>query len=198
MPHSGARTDSRSALGAALSAVPRQLFLPEAWTGDVPERMALPIGGGEVTLPQEVIEKVFALADLRAGDRVLIVGAGYGYAPALAAALVGEQGRVTAYERNAALCEEATRRLAKAGILGAGVVRLVCGNGLAPGEEGKDDVILVFGELAGHPDALMRRLDFGGRMLYGQKGRLMEASRTRRGDIVYREHSHFTAPPIRE
>jgi protein-L-isoaspartate(D-aspartate) O-methyltransferase len=71
------------------------------------------------------------------GDRVVHVGAGTGYYTAILAHLVGERGRVTAIEFDAALGEAARRNLAD-----LGNVEVVVGNG-ADWPQGEADRIYV-------------------------------------------------------
>lgn len=71
----------------------------------------------------------FTLLDLCPGDRLIEVGGGTGYGAALAARLVGDEGRVVSYEIVPALAALATQNLA-----GRTNVSLLCCDGLAPAE----------------------------------------------------------------
>src|SRR5690242_774427 len=80
---------------AALEAVPRHVFVPDAWAHAAYEDQALPLDDGQTVSQPTVVARMAELAALQEGDRVLEVGAGSGYAAAILAALCGA---VTAIE----------------------------------------------------------------------------------------------------
>jgi protein-L-isoaspartate(D-aspartate) O-methyltransferase len=99
---------------SALLAVPRHEFLPEASGREAydDEPVSLGIPGATISAPHMVVLQLEA-AQVRAGDRVLEVGAGMGYLAAVLAELVGPGGRVDALEIDLGLAAEAHRRLSR-------------------------------------------------------------------------------------
>uniref|UniRef100_UPI0038CC0931 protein-L-isoaspartate O-methyltransferase family protein n=1 Tax=Falsiroseomonas oryzae TaxID=2766473 RepID=UPI0038CC0931 len=99
-------TDAR--LLAAMGEIPREHFLPAelAPLAYADEDVRLP--GGRGLIEPMVIARMLQLLSARDGDRVLVVGAGTGYA---AAVLARCGARVVALEDDAALAAEARRAL---------------------------------------------------------------------------------------
>jgi protein-L-isoaspartate O-methyltransferase len=85
------------------------------------------VATSSVSAPGLVAEMLVEL-DLAPGRRVLEIGAGSGYHAALMAVLVGDPAAVTTVEIDAALAEDARRRLAA---LGLGAIGVVTGDGSA-------------------------------------------------------------------
>jgi protein-L-isoaspartate(D-aspartate) O-methyltransferase len=150
-------TDAR--LLAAMGKVPRERFLPPglAARAYVDEDIALP--GGRVMMQPMLIARLLQLLALRDGDRLLAIGAGTGYAAAVAA----EAGaRVIALEEDAALA--AIARAALAG-LPAESVRLVQAPLPAGHPDGAPyDAILIEGQIPAVPDPIAGQLAEGGRL----------------------------------
>ncbi|HYG64954.1 MAG TPA: protein-L-isoaspartate(D-aspartate) O-methyltransferase, partial [Thermoanaerobaculia bacterium] len=162
----------------ALATVPREAFVPEHLAEFAYDDTPLPIGE-EQTISQPFIVALMAEAlELQAGDRVLEIGAGSGYAAAVLSRLAGE---VYAIERHASLAKQASRRLEE---LGYGNVRVHHGDGtLGWPEAAPYDAIVV---AAGGPDvppALVDQLAPGGRLVIpvGSDPRLQKLIRLRRG-----------------
>ena len=152
-------TDPR--LLAALRAVPRERFLPPSLAARayLDETVRLP-GGRGMAQPMVIARLVQALA-LRDGDRMLLVGAGTGYAAALAAQCGA---RVTAVEDSPELA--AIARGALAATVPPGSVTLV----EAPMVNGHPagapyDAILIEGLVPAIPEAIAGQLAEGGRLV---------------------------------
>ncbi len=152
-------TDPR--LLAAMGRIPRERFLPPdlAMRAYLDATIRLP-GGRAMAQPMVIARLVQALA-LRDGDRMLLVGAGAGYAAAVAAACGA---RVVALEEDTRLA--ALARTALAGLVPAEAARVV----EAPLVQGHPDgapfdAILIEGEVPAVPEAISGQLAEGGRLV---------------------------------
>jgi protein-L-isoaspartate(D-aspartate) O-methyltransferase len=110
---------------AALRAVPRHRFVPEAWRDLAYADRPLPLGeGATISAPSVVASMVDHLA-LSSGERVLEVGTGSGYHAAVVAEVVGP-GNVFSVEYDPDLAAAARERLAD---LDYGAVSIRVGDG---------------------------------------------------------------------
>jgi protein-L-isoaspartate(D-aspartate) O-methyltransferase len=145
---------------AALSAVPRHLFVPvdlrdEAY-GDFP----LPIGEGQTISQPYIVALMTESAGLRAGDKVLEVGTGSGYQAAVLSRLAGT---VFSVEINGLLARRAATTLAA---LGFSNVRVRSGDGFFGWpEEAPFDAVLITCAVDRVPPRLFDQLAEGGRLV---------------------------------
>jgi protein-L-isoaspartate(D-aspartate) O-methyltransferase len=159
----------------AFRAVPRHLFLPsfslhEAYADDaVPIRFADGVATSSASQPSMMAIMLEQLG-LRAGQRVLEIGAGTGYNAALMSTIVGSAGAVTAIDIDPDLVDAAAEHLAAArpqlSSAGAAEIRLVCGDGaLGYPERGPyDRIVLTVGSDDVRPE-WVEQLAPGGRLL---------------------------------
>jgi protein-L-isoaspartate(D-aspartate) O-methyltransferase len=159
----------------AFRAVPRHLFLPsfslhEAYADDaVPIRFADGVATSSASQPSMMAIMLEQLG-LRAGQRVLEIGAGTGYNAALMSTVVGSAGAVTAIDIDADLVDAAAEHLAAArphlASAGAAEVRLVCGDGALGHPDGApyDRIVLTVGSDDVRPE-WVDQLAPGGRLL---------------------------------
>jgi protein-L-isoaspartate(D-aspartate) O-methyltransferase len=145
---------------AAFAEVPRHEFVPADIRDLAYDDEALPIGSGQtISQPYMVASMVQALEPL-AGDHLLEVGAGSGYAAAVCSRLVA---MVVAVERLAVLAEAARRRLAA---LGYTNIDVIIGDGsVGMAERGPFDDILVSAGAPAVPAALVQQLAPMGRLV---------------------------------
>ena len=104
---------------AAVAAVPRHLFVPEALSRFAWENTALPIGAGQTISQPVVVARMCELLQLTGDEKVLDVGTGSGYHAAVLAHLARV---VWSIERKPELAEQARHNLAAAGIENVHVV----------------------------------------------------------------------------
>jgi len=144
---------------AAMVAVPRHLFVPEALAFAAHDDAPLPVGLGQtISQPYRVALMTEALLPRRR-DRVLEIGTGSGYQAAILAHLVRH---VVTIERIEALAEAARRRL---GALGLGNVECHVGDGSLGWPGGAPyDGILVTAAAPCVPEPLTAQLAPGGRI----------------------------------
>jgi protein-L-isoaspartate(D-aspartate) O-methyltransferase len=144
----------------AFRSVPREEFLSKDYAdlayGDHP----LPIEAGlSLSQPYHVALMIQA-AEMKAGDTVLEVGAGSGYAAAIMSRIAG---RVTAVERQPDLVKVAQERMQR---LGFDNVRIVQGDGTRGWEpEAPYDAILAAASGSHIPPAWIDQLADGGRIV---------------------------------
>jgi protein-L-isoaspartate(D-aspartate) O-methyltransferase len=144
----------------AMLGVPRELFVPDHLRARAYDDRALPIGEGQTISQPLMIALMVEALELRAGDRVLEVGAGSGYAAAVLARLARE---VVTVERLPTLLTLAKSRLAS---LGAASVRTVeAGDELGVPALAPFDAILVSAGAPHVPRTLLEQLGEGGRLV---------------------------------
>ena len=159
--------------------VPRHIFVDEALGSRAYEDTALPIGYGQtISQPYIVARMTEALLEAGPTENVLEVGTGCGYQTAVLAPLVG---RLFTIERIEPLLARAKERLKELGIRN---VRFRHGDGtLGWSAHAPSDGILVAAAPLTVPDALIKQLKVGGRLIVpiGPEGE-QELVRFTRGD----------------
>ena len=88
---------SAEVLGA-MRRVDRRLFLPQVPAAESYEDQAVPIGRGQTCSEPSMVAFMLDMLELRKGHRLLEIGAGSGYAAAVASLLCGDAGAVFACE----------------------------------------------------------------------------------------------------
>jgi protein-L-isoaspartate(D-aspartate) O-methyltransferase len=152
-------TDPR--LLAAMGEVPRERFLPPGLAARAYADEDVRLPGGRGMIEPMVIARMLQLLAIRDGDRVLVIGAGTGYAATVAARCGA---RVVALEQDAALAAAARR--AVAGLVAPADLRLVeapLGAGFPT--SAPYDGILIEGEVAEIPGEIANQLAEGGRLV---------------------------------
>ena len=165
--------------------VPRHIFVDEALGTRAYEDTALPIGFGQtISQPYIVARMTEALLEAGVPDNVLEVGTGCGYQTAILAPLVA---RVNTIERIEPLLARARLRLKELGIRN---VRFRHGDGtLGWKAHAPFDGILVAAAPLTVPDALIRQLRVGGRLIVpvGPEGEQELVRFTRREQRIERD-----------
>jgi protein-L-isoaspartate(D-aspartate) O-methyltransferase len=144
----------------AFRSVPREEFLADEYRdiayGDHP----IPIEAGQTISQPYIVALMIHAAEIRAGDRVLEVGAGSGYAAAVMSRIAGQ---VIAIERQPDLVEVAQERMQR---LGYDNVRIVEGDGTRGwAGEAPYDAILAAASGSHVPPAWVEQLADGGRIV---------------------------------
>ena len=165
--------------------VPRHIFVDEALGSRAYEDTALPISYGQtISQPYIVARMTEALLEAGAAENILEVGTGCGYQTAVLAPLVA---RLYTIERIGPLLVRARQRLKELGIRN---VRFRHGDGtLGWKAHAPFDGILVAAAPLTVPEALVRQLRVGGRLLVpiGPEGEQELVRFTRREQGVQRE-----------
>lgn len=144
----------------ALRAVPRAGFVPPNLAEQAYEDKPLPIPRGQVTTQPSLVARMVEALGLEGSERVLEVGAGYGWQTALLSHLCSF---VWAVERFGDVAEVARENLARFGVTNAEVVAADGTNGLP--EHAPYDAILVAAAFPSVPRPLEEQLAVGGRLV---------------------------------
>ncbi|MFA5988745.1 MAG: protein-L-isoaspartate O-methyltransferase [Sphingomonas sp.] len=145
---------------AAMARVPREAFLPRHLAGQAYCDTALALGNCRMANAPVATGRLLTEAGLRAGDKVLLIGAAGGYTAAILADLVAH---VTAVESDPALATFA--RDALGGLANVAVVEGPLAAGYLAGAP--YDVVVVDGAIEQVPQSLVDQLAVGGRMVAG-------------------------------
>lgn len=145
---------------AAMAAIPRHLFVPEAIKSQAYRDNALPIAGGQTISQPLIVARMTELLELTGNEKVLEIGSGSGYQTAVLATLAR---RVFAVERLETLVHEAEARLTS-----LGYTNFVMRSG--DGTNGLEtympyDAILVAAGGPEVPEPLIRQLKVGGKLV---------------------------------
>jgi protein-L-isoaspartate(D-aspartate) O-methyltransferase len=151
---------------AAMAAVPREAFLPEALRDRAYADSALPIGEEQTISQPWIVAAICQALELDGSELVLEVGTGSGYSAAVLARLAAH---VVSIERHDSLARAAAEVLSS---LGIGNVELVVGDGsLGVPQRAPFDAIAVHATAPEAPPALIDQLADGGRLVAPVSGR---------------------------
>ena len=151
---------SDEAVLAAMTAVPRHEFVPEALRSRAYEDVPLPIGGGQTISQPYIVAAMTTALHLQPGDRVLEIGTGCGYQAAVLSRLAKG---VFTIERRPELASAASATLAR---LGCPNAHVHCGDGtLGLPDLAPFNAILVAAAAPAVPKPLLAQLADGGRMI---------------------------------
>jgi len=145
---------------AAMDLVPREAFLPETVAELAYRDTSVPLSHGRAQNVPIATGRLLTQAELRATDRVLLIGAAGGYTAAVLAELVAS---VVAVESDPALL--AIARTALASHASVTVVDAPLHEGHA--SDGPFDVLFIDGAVEAVPQALVDQLAIGGRIVSG-------------------------------
>jgi protein-L-isoaspartate(D-aspartate) O-methyltransferase len=145
---------------AAMDLVPREAFLPVAVAELAYRDTSVPLTDGRAQNVPIATGRLLTQAELRATDRVLLIGAAGGYTAAVLAELAAS---VVAVESDPALLTIA--RAALAGHANVTVVDAPLHEGHAA--DGPFDVLFIDGAVEAVPQALVDQLAIGGRIVSG-------------------------------
>lgn len=145
---------------AAMARVPREDFMPEAQRRLAYRDTAVPIAHGRAANLPMATGKLLTRAEIRASDRVLLIGAAGGYTAALLAELAAS---VVAVESDPALVA-----IARPALSAYANVELVEGD-LTAGHASQApyDLLVIDGAVEHVPDALIDQVKIGGRVVAG-------------------------------
>ena len=151
---------SDTAVLAAMSKVPRRLFVLSESRYHAYEDRPLPIGCGQTISQPYIVALMCDALRIEPGSRVLDVGTGSEYA----AAVMAEMGAmVTGIERKSELAEFAKTNLIRAGYP---TIEIHCGDGtLGYSQDAPFDAIMVAASSPTLPGTLKNQLTIGGRLV---------------------------------
>ncbi|NYU08461.1 protein-L-isoaspartate O-methyltransferase [Enterobacteriaceae bacterium CCUG 67584] len=165
----------------AISRVPREKFVDEAFEHKAWDNVALPIGQGQTISQPYMVARMTELLELTPDSRVLEIGTGSGYQTAILAHLVHH---VCSVERIKGLQWQARRRLKQ---LDLHNVSTRHGDGWQGWKaRGPFDAIIVTAAPPEIPAALMAQLDDGGILVLpvGDEHQLLKRVRRRGNEFI--------------
>lgn len=183
---------------AAMAKVPRHAFVPPDLQDYAFDNGPLPIGCGQTISQPYIVALMTDMLRLEADHSVLEIGTGCGYQTAILAELAG---RVFTIELVRELGEAARRRLEDMGYTN---IEYRIGNGYDGWREfAPYDAIIVTAAAAYLPDALIRQLGNGGRLVIpvGQPymhQELMLVEKDAQGDVHTRDILGVSFVPLRD
>jgi protein-L-isoaspartate(D-aspartate) O-methyltransferase len=143
-----------------LHVVKREQFVPKAYENLAFADVEIPLAGGEAMFNPKVEARIAQEIAVKKHENVLEIGTGSGY---MAALLAHKARHVTTVEIQPESVALAKENLAKAGVTNVSVEEGNGAQGWATGTE--YDVIVVSGGLPVLPEALVKQLKVGGRMI---------------------------------
>jgi protein-L-isoaspartate(D-aspartate) O-methyltransferase len=141
----------------AMAAVAREDFVPDGRRSVAYMDEDVDLGGGRFLIEAMAFAKLLQLAEVKPGDKILLVGAGMGYGAAIAARLAG---KVVALEQ-APLVSALRDNVATIGNVAVAEGKLADG----ARAQGPFDAIIIEGRVGEVPDALLGQLANGGRLV---------------------------------
>jgi protein-L-isoaspartate(D-aspartate) O-methyltransferase len=186
-----------SRVDAALTAVPRERFLPPGQRRHRRRDAPLPIGHGQTNSQPTTVRQMLELLDVQPGDRVLDVGSGSGWTTVLLAWLTGAQGSVVGVERVPDLVAFGSANVRAAGMPWAHVREAVPGRFGAP-SQAPFERILVSAQAPELPLDLVSQLAPGGVLVVPVAGRMLRvtASTDDTGGPAVEKHGWYRFVPL--
>jgi protein-L-isoaspartate(D-aspartate) O-methyltransferase len=182
-------TDRR--ITSAMMAVPRESFLPSRLASLAYSDESLPIGDRREVLPPRVLAKLLQLAEIDAGDSVLVISE-VGYAAALVSRIAA---KVVALLPDAEVAKAATEAFAA---IGVDNVKAVAGAAAAGWSDAAPyDVVLVEGGIEQIPEGLKTQIRENGRLVaIATNDRIGRAVELHKRDGAFARREDFQAAAL--
>lgn len=190
------RTD---AIIDAFAKIGRIEFVPKDLENEAEKNIPLPIGFGQTISQPLTVAFMLELLDPQSGQAIMDVGSGSGWTTALLAEIVGENGKVTAFERIPELCEFGKANMEKYGFISRGTVDYHCGNAYDGWSANAPyDRILVSAAADEIPPAFKKQLKIGGKMVIPVHNTIWYLEKRSEDDFHKEEYRGFAFVPLIE
>lgn len=144
----------------AMLSVPREAFVPDAVKPAAYADAPVDFGNGRAMVEPRTLAKLLDAIAIEPEDMVLEIGAGLGYTSAVMARMAEF---VVALEEDAALADEAEKRLAEAGVDNVAVITGPLTEGAA--KHGPYDVVVIAAGVQQVPLPVLQQIKDGGRIV---------------------------------
>ncbi len=144
----------------AMASIPREAFVPRPYKGVAYVDEDIEVKPGRYLMEPRVLAKILAAVEIGAKDFVLEIGPATGYSTAILASLADA---VVALEEDHELAETASATLEKLDVTNAVVISGPHRDGVA--RQAPFQIIFINGAVDEVPDALLRQLGNGGRLV---------------------------------
>ncbi len=185
-------------LAKALAKVDRADFVPPQLRDSAYENFPLPIGFGQTISQPYTVAFMLGLLDVRAGDKILEIGAGSGWQTALLCSLAGKTGKIFAVERVAELKSLAEKNVAKYPGLHRNIT-IALGDGTKGfAAAAPFDKIIAAAAAQEIPQAWKEQLKIGGRIVAPVKDNVVVLDKIGKDNFRTAEHWGFAFVPLVE
>jgi protein-L-isoaspartate(D-aspartate) O-methyltransferase len=187
------------AIVSALCAVDRADFVPEKILSRAYENTALPIGFGQTISQPYTVVFMLELLEVKKGQRIMDVGFGSGWQSALISHLLGEEGKIYAFEIRPELCKFGKQNLQKYPAL-ISKISFFCQNareGVAELGPNSLDRIIVAADTDEIPKIWREQLIPGGIMVYAGGHSIFKEVKKQDGSFEKREFPGFIFVPLK-
>lgn len=181
----------------AFNEITRADFVPSEFEEQAEADVPLPIGFGQTISQPTTVAIMFELLDPRPGQKILDIGSGSGWTSALLGNIVGVGGKVAAVELLPELHAMTKCNVEKFGLVSAGIVECVLGDGNQGYEPFKPyDRILVSAAADEIPQAFKKQLAVGGKIVIPVHNHLVYLEKRGEDDYYKEEFAGFVFVPL--
>lgn len=173
----------------------RKDFVPENLKDLAYVDEALPIGGGQTISQPYTVAFMLELLEPKSGQTLMDVGYGSGWTSALLAQMVGEKGRIYAFERVPELCDFGEKNVSKYPDLKTRA-EFFCRDASAGVSGQKFDGIIAAAEVLEVPVSWREQLKQGGRLVYPKGGAVFKEVKKDENNFMVEKYPGFVFVPF--
>jgi len=183
----------------AFEKIDRADFVPEDLKNKAYLNQPLPIGHEQTISQPLTVAFMLELLDPKLNEKILDVGAGSGWVSSLLAEIVGEKGKVLAFERIPELCDFSKKNISKYEFIQKGAVEVYCGNA-AKGYKKEAPYDKIISAAAGKDIPLIwkQELKIGGRLVMPVGNNIVVLDKVGLNEFEKKEFFGFSFVPLIE